>query len=240
MLLGFCFSAPESDWVFHYLFTVALLVGSVTYYTEASDLGWTAVGQQPGEASGRQMFYAKYVNWAISFPSVALALGLLSGVSWTTIVTNIFIAWFWVLTYLAGAYVETSYKWGFFAFGTFAWLILAASLLNEGREAASTLGITPDYMILAGWVNLLWLLYPIAFGLSDGSNTIGITGGFIFFGVLDALLVPVLSFAFLILGRKWDYKYLNLAFSGHRVNPRVEVSAKTEAAPLAGNNASAL
>lgn len=186
------------------------------------------------------MFYARYVNWAISFPSVALALGLLSGVSWTTIVTNIFIAWFWVLTYLAGAYVETSYKWGFFAFGTLAWLILAASLLNEGREAASILGITRDYMVLAGWVNLLWLLYPIAFGLSDGSNTIGITGGFIFFGVLDVLLVPVLSFAFLILGRKWDYKHLNLAFSDHRVNPRVEVSAKGEAAPLAGNNASAL
>ena len=95
-------------------------------------------------------------------------------------------------------------------------------------------------MILAGWVNLLWLLYPIAFGLSDGSNTIGITGGFIFFGVLDVLLVPVLSFASLILGRKWDYKHLNLAFSERRVNPRLEVSAKTEAGALASNNTSAL
>lgn len=236
MLLGFSFSAPESDRVFHYLFTIALLVGSVTYYAEASDLGWNAVGQQPDQVSGRQIFYAKYINWAISFPSVALALGLLSGVSWTTILTNIFTAWLWVLTYLAGAYTDTVNKWGFFAFGTFAWLILAMSTLNESREAAALLGITRDYMILAGWANLLWVLYPIGFGLSDGSNTLGITGSFIFFGILDVLLVPVLSFGFLILGRKWDYGHLNLAFSDHRGNPRFEVSTKTEVTPPAGDD----
>ncbi|KAI1772852.1 hypothetical protein F4818DRAFT_443733 [Hypoxylon cercidicola] len=75
----FCFTAPESDRVFHYLFTVALLVGSVTYFAQASDLGWSAVRDDSDVT--HQLFYAKYINWVVSFPSVALALGLLSGVS---------------------------------------------------------------------------------------------------------------------------------------------------------------
>ncbi|OKL61373.1 hypothetical protein UA08_03706 [Talaromyces atroroseus] len=217
-LLSVCFAVRESDRVFHYILTMALLVGSVTYFAQASDLGWTAIDQAEHLASGasRQIFFAKYINWAISFPSFALSLGLLSGVSWTTIICNIFLSWFWILTYLAAAYTITDYKWGFFAFGTFAWLILAMSTLNESRESASLLGINRDYVLLSGILNLLWILYPIAFALSDGSNLIGVTSSFIFFGVLDVLMGPVLSIIFVLMTRKWDFKKLNVAFSDHR------------------------
>ncbi|KAH7129865.1 hypothetical protein B0J13DRAFT_529939 [Dactylonectria estremocensis] len=214
-LLILCFTTPENDRVFHYLFTCMLLAGSVTYFAEASDLGWDVV-DQVGNGLSRQIFYAKYINWAVGFPSITLALGLLSDVSWTTILCNIFISWFWVITYLVAAYTTTNYKWGFFTFGTFAWLILAMSTLNESYEAAARACVARDYIILAAWTNLLWLLYPVAFGLSDGGDQIGVTGSFIFFGILDILLMPVLSFAFLFLARKWDYGKLNLAFSESR------------------------
>ncbi|KUI60230.1 hypothetical protein VP1G_07445 [Cytospora mali] len=214
-LLVFCFTTPESDRVFHYLFTCALLAGSVSYFAQASDLGWSAV-QQVNSSETRQIFWPKYVNWAVSFPSVALALGLLSDVSWTTIFTNIFICLLWVVTYLVGAYTTTIYKWGLFTFGTFAWVILAMSTLNESREAAQRMGINRDYIILAAIANLCWILYPIAWGLSDGGDKIGVTGGFIFFGVLDIVLVPVLAFAFVLLSRKWDYAQLNLDLSESR------------------------
>lgn len=64
-----------------------------------------------------------------------------------------FLAIFGVVSYLAAAYTATSYRWGFFVFGTFAWLILAASTLDESREAAEKTGIARSYMILAGVVN---------------------------------------------------------------------------------------
>lgn len=67
-----------------------------------------------------------------------------------------------------------------------------------------------DHTLLAGWVNFLWLIYPIAFGISDGGNTIGVTPGAIFFGVLDVLLAPVVAFGFLVFARNWDYGRLNL------------------------------
>ncbi|KAM6530880.1 hypothetical protein FSOLCH5_000373 [Fusarium solani] len=73
--------------------------------------------------------------------------------------------------------------------------------------------------MLAGWLNLLWLLYPIAFGVADGGNQISVTKSFIFFGILDILMIPGLAFAFLFLSRKWDYSALNLHFTQYgRVN----------------------
>ncbi|KAJ8096459.1 hypothetical protein POJ06DRAFT_272069 [Lipomyces tetrasporus] len=229
------FTVRASERVFHYIFTFALLVGAVTYYAQASDLGWSAVGQanQLGYGSSHQIFFAKYINWVIAFPSLILGLGLLSGVSWTTIVCNIFLSWFWVLTYLAAAYTTTNYKWGFFTFGTFTWIILALSTLNESHESASLLGVGRDYITLAGWLNLLWLLYPVAFGLSDGGNRIGVTSSFIFFGILDVLMV-LLSFAFLILARNWDFGKLNIAFSEYRGARQGGTSLKEEAAPATG------
>lgn len=193
---------------------MALLVGAATYFAQASDLGWSVVEQTNGLS--RQLFYARYINWVVSFPALVLSLGLLSGISWTTIVLNIVSAWFWVLIYLVAAYTTTSYKWGFFAFGTFAYVILAMSTINESRESAQKLGIARDYLILAGWVNLIWLLYPVAFGLSDGGHVIGVTSGFIFFGALDVLLLPVASVGFLVLSRNWDFAALQLDFSEYR------------------------
>ncbi|KAI1130669.1 family A G protein-coupled receptor-like protein [Nemania abortiva] len=221
-----CFTSRESDRVFHYLYTLTILVGTVAYYAEASDLGWSAVGSH-------QIFFVRYVNWAVAFPSAALGLGMLSGVSWTTIITNIVCSWLWVLTYLAAAYTTTVYKWGFYTFGTFTYLILAMSTLNESREAAQRLGIARDYIILSGWVNLIWLLYPIAFALSDGAHILSVTNGSIFLGILDIMMMPLWSISFILMARRWDFKSLHLDFSEHRFDRGDNGTPKREAAPIA-------
>lgn len=97
--------------------------------------------------------------------------------------------------------------------------MLAFQTLHPGRTSAARLGLSRDYLMLAGWVNLLWMLYPIAYGISDGGNVVGVTGSFIFFGILDVLLIPGLAFAFMFLSRRWDYGALNLHFTQYgRVN----------------------
>ncbi|RWA04664.1 hypothetical protein EKO27_g10441 [Xylaria grammica] len=225
-VLVLCFTSRESDRVFHYIHTLTILSGAVTYYAEASNLGWSAVGS-------RQVFFARYVNWAIAFPSAALSLGMLSGVSWVTIITNIICSWVWVLTYIAASYTTTSYKWGFFAFGSFTWLILALSTLKESREAAQRLNISRDYMILSVWVNCVWLLYPVAFALTDGAHILDVTGGFIFVGILDIFMMPLWAVSFIFMSRNWDYKKLQLNFSEHRFDPTDgDGSLKREDAPI--------
>ena len=44
-----------------------------------SGQGWTAV------AGCRQFFYARYLDWMITFPLVTLLLGLLAGSEWSVI-----------------------------------------------------------------------------------------------------------------------------------------------------------
>jgi bacteriorhodopsin len=200
--------------IFHYLFATALIVGGIVYYAQASDLGWSLVTQaQRGHGVTRQMFWAKYVHWVVAFPAVIVALGLLSTASWASIVYNVALSWVWIISYLVAAYTPTNYKWGFFAFGTLAWFVLALGTFTDGRAAAARSGVGRDFLMLAGWANFLWLNYVIAWGISDGGNIIGVTPMFIYFGILDILLVPLLAFATITLSRRWDYGRLNLHFT---------------------------
>lgn len=74
--------ARSREKIFHYLFAVTLLVGSIAYYAMASDLAWDVISQVNETQNGsRQIFFAKYVYWVVSFPVVNIALGLVSGVS---------------------------------------------------------------------------------------------------------------------------------------------------------------
>jgi len=81
------------------------------------------------------------------------------------------------------------------------------------RSSADRVEIGRDHTMLAGYVNLFWFLYPIAFAVSDGGNVIGVTQSLIFFGILDLLLVCGTAFAFLFFARKWDYGRMNLHFT---------------------------
>lgn len=231
---GLSFVARSGEKIFHYLFTVALLVGSITYFAQASDLGYAVISEvnsSPSYALTRQIFWPKYVNWVVSFPAVITALGLLSGVPWATIIYNIFLSWIWVISYLVSAFTISNYKWGFYAFGTVSWLLLAFSTL-AASSSARRVGVARDHTVLSGWVNLLWLLYPIAFGLTDGGNRIGVTPGFIFFGILDLFFIPVLAFVFIFLARTWDYSQLNLAFTRYgRVHNAGQFPEKAAGAP---------
>jgi bacteriorhodopsin len=229
--------ARAGEKVFHYIFTIALLVGTISYFAQASDLGWSVVTtvNDPDNGATRQIFFAKYVNWVVSFPAVILSLGLVSGVSWATILYNIFLSWTWVISFLVGAYTMTNYKWGFFAFGTIAALLLCVNTNLEGLAGAKRVGLKRDHGLLNAYITFLWILYPLAWGLSDGGNEISVTSGFIFFGILDVLMVPLFSFAFLFLSRNWDYGQLNIAFTQYgRVNARAGVFPEKEAPPATG------
>ena len=89
--------AFNNEKIFHYLFTIALFVGAISYFAMASDLGWSVIATDlyRGDAATYQIFFVKYIYWVVSWPIAILALGLISGVSWTTIVFNIFLAWIW-------------------------------------------------------------------------------------------------------------------------------------------------
>jgi len=213
IVVGLTYFARNGEKILHYLFTISLFVGGISYFTMASDLGSTPIVTSTNEAGTRQIFYVRYINWFIGWTPLITAVGLISGVSWSTIVYNIALSWIWVASWLSGALVATHYKWGFFAFGTFAYFLLSASLLYTGSITAKRVGILKQYWLVTGWLVFIWLIYPIAWGVDDGGNKIGVTQGFIFFGVLDVMTAPVLALVILFLSTKWDYRSLNLYFT---------------------------
>jgi bacteriorhodopsin len=209
------FRPRNGEKVFHYLFTIALLVGAIAYFAMASGLAYSVVAQHLHvmRAATYQVFFAKYIFWVVAFPVIIIALGLVSGVSWATIFFNVFLSWVWIISYLCSAYTPTRYKWGFFTFGTVAYLLLAMQTLWGGRSSATRVQVGRDHTMLSAYINFLWLIYPIAFAISDGGNVISVTASLIFFGILDLLLVLGTAFAFLFLARKWDYGRMNLHFT---------------------------
>jgi len=212
-VLGTTYIARAGERIFHYLFTIAFFVGSIAYFAVASDLGNVAIQQTEGDDKTRQIFYAKYINWFLTWPTLLVAVGLISGVSWTTIIYNIFLSWTWVISYLIGSLITTTYKWGFFTFGTVAYFLLATSLLWTGSITSKRLGVQRHYLGLTSYLSFIFMLYPIAWGLDDGGNEISVTSGWIFVGILDVLTVPVVAGAVLFLSRSWDYRALNIYFT---------------------------
>lgn len=210
------FKARAGERFFHYLFIIASFVGLIAYYAMASDLAWdliTQVNQVGRSGVLRQIFWAKYVFWVVEFAAIIIALGVLSGVSWATIIYNVALSWIWIIAYLVAAYTPSNYKWGFFAFGALAHMFLLYSTMIHSSRSATRVAIKRDYTMLAGWVNFIWLFYPIAWGLTDGGNYLGVTPSFIWFGILDILLLVGTGFAFAFLSRRWDYSRLNIAFT---------------------------
>lgn len=213
-------SNPRPERIFHYLWTIAAFAGLVAYFTMASNLGNTSVrqyiknGGNPNQT--RQMFYARYIYWFVAWPMVVIAMLLLSGVSWATILFAVAILEFWVVTWLCGALVSTDYRWGYYAIGIVAYLVLSAILLHWGRISSRRLS-QKHYVPLAATLVFVWSLYLVAWGLSEGSNRLSITREMIFYGILDLISVPLLGFVFLALSRKWDHDVLHLHYTQGRV-----------------------
>lgn len=94
-----------------------------------------------------------------------------------------------ITTGLVGALTPSRYKWGYYAIGCAAMFYIFFTLLGPGRRNAARLGsdISRCYNSAGIWTLLLWLIYPIAWGVADGGNVISPDSEMVFYGVLDIL-----------------------------------------------------
>ena len=97
-----------------------------------------------------------------------------------------------IVTGLVAALVRSSYKWGFFTFGCAAFVAILYIGIIEGRSYARVLGpkVSKAYTACGVWTFLLWTIYPIAFGVSEGGNIISSDSEAVFYGILDILAKP--------------------------------------------------
>jgi len=126
-----------------------------------------------------------------------------------------------IVTGLVGALVKSNYKWGFFTFGTAAFLVVAYTVVIEGQSYARAIGsdVFRTYLICGVWTIGLWFLYPIAWGLSEGGNVISSDSEAVFYGVLDVLAKPVFSFLLL-----WGHRRIDIGRLGFHIRAASELT----------------
>ena len=89
------------------------------------------------------------------------------------------------------------------------------------------------YSFAAGYTAFIWLLYPICWGLSEGSNAITVTSEMVFYGVLDLFAGPIFLFGYLV-GIQ-DIEYDTLGLQSGKASDHVGAPARpTEKAAEAG------
>jgi bacteriorhodopsin len=66
VVVGLAYSAKNGEKILHYLFTISLFVGGISYFTIASDLGSTPVPTSTNDSGTRQIFYVLYINWYVT------------------------------------------------------------------------------------------------------------------------------------------------------------------------------
>ncbi|KAI1856396.1 hypothetical protein JX265_011643 [Neoarthrinium moseri] len=223
--MALAFRRPQSHRIFHYITAGICAVACIAYFAMGSNLGQVPIQAEfvrpnshwVGAAGTREIFYARYIDWAITTPLLLLDLLLTAGLPWPTILITIFADLIMVVTGLIGALTRTSYKWGFWTFGTAAFLFVVYTLLGTARSHANALGGEPKktYMMCGAWLTGLWFLYPIAWGLSEGGNVIHPDSEAIFYGILDIFAKPLWG-ALLI----WGHRNINPSQLGlHIRNP---------------------
>jgi bacteriorhodopsin len=94
---------------------------------------------------------------------------------------------------LLGALVESSYKWAYFAFAIATYFYLVYKLHRPIRRTAVDLhGTGADspakpFTRGATYLSIIWPLYFVCWGLSEGGNVIKPLGEMVFYGVLDLI-----------------------------------------------------
>lgn len=206
---GLAQTKPRQQRIFHYITAGVTMVAAIAYFTMASNLGFVPIqveffrNNPVVRGNDREIFYVRYIDWAITTPLLLMDLLLTAAMPWPTVLFTILVDEIMVVTGLVGALIYTSYKWGYYAFGCAALFYIAYMLAFEARKHANAMGkdVGRAFLICGSLTTFLWFLYPIAWGLCEGGNVISPDSEAIFYGILDLLAKPVFG-ALLIWGHR--------------------------------------
>lgn len=212
-MIGWSFTVPKGRRTFHHLAVFVLTTASIAYFSMASDLGATPVVVEFYDFPfTRQIWYARYIQWFITTPCLLLMLVLVTGLPLSDIIALIFFGLVMVVSFLIGALIPSSYKWGYFAFGCASLIYVWWMLIGPALKSSRSLGpeFRKAYVGSAIYLASIWTLYPISWGLSEGGNRITPTSEMIFYGILDLLTKPVFCFFHVWMVSRLDYSRLQL------------------------------
>merc|ERR1711964_234880 len=145
----------------------------------------------------RQVFWARYVDWALTTPLLLLDLAFLAGMNGANITVTIVADLIMVLLGLFAAFGRPDgQKWGYYTIACIASLVIVYQLVVPGRRAvaAKSNSTAKLFASIGGFTLILWTLYPVVWGIGDGARKWSVDAEIIAYAVLDVLAKPVFGF----------------------------------------------
>jgi len=202
---------PVQKRLFHVITTFITVFATLSYFAMATGDGnsWAHIvvkihnKHTPNlhEDIFRQIFWARYIDWSVTTPLLLLDLALLAGLNGADIIVAIVADIIMILTGLFAAFGHDGVqKWGYYAMGCIAYLVVVYLLAVGGRRTVKTKSASTAkfFASIGGFTLVLWTLYPIVWGLGDGSRILSVDSEIIAYAVLDVLAKPVFGFWLLI------------------------------------------
>ncbi|ORY05474.1 hypothetical protein BCR34DRAFT_519532 [Clohesyomyces aquaticus] len=246
IFLGLGFRKHRRDRVFHYITAAVVFVAAIAYFSMGSNLGFTPIqveylrSDPKVHGEFREIFWVRYIDWFITTPLLLMDLMLTAGMPWPTILWVLLVDEIMIVTGLVGALIKSQYKWAYFAFGCLALAYIVYQLAFEARRHTKPLGadVSRVFFMCGTLTTVLWVIYPIAWGVCEGGNIISPDSEAVFYGVLDFLAKPCFG-ALLIWGhRNIDPARLGLSIRDYDDDPAVTASTHAGEKRHVGNGTS--
>lgn len=202
---GLAWNVAASKRVYHIITTFITVIAALSYFAMATGHGTAYHHVKVKESNKhvpdtvhdvyREVYYARYIDWSLTTPLLLLDLALLAGLSGADILVTIFADVIMILTGLFAAFGAegTPQKWGWYTIACIAYLVVIFELVFHGRRAAVAKGgkVGNFFNAIGGFTLLIWTVYPIIWGIADGSRNMNIDEEIISYAVLDILAKPI-------------------------------------------------
>jgi bacteriorhodopsin len=205
-------NVPTSKRIYHVTTTLFSLVSALTYFAmasgQASSLSCHAVRDHHSHVPDtfhdecRQVYWARYVDWALTTPLILLNLCLLAGVDGAHTLMAIVADLVMVLAGLFAAYGTdgTAQKWGWFTISCLGYLFVVWHVGLQGTRMVQNKGgrVAKLWASVAIYSLAVWAAYPIIWGIATLSHKTSVDTEILIYAVLDILAKPVFGIWLLI------------------------------------------
>eukprot|EP01119_Soliformovum_irregulare_P002789 TRINITY_DN13049_c0_g1_i1.p2 TRINITY_DN13049_c0_g1~~TRINITY_DN13049_c0_g1_i1.p2 ORF type:complete len:303 (-),score=77.46 TRINITY_DN13049_c0_g1_i1:1050-1958(-) len=182
---------------FSLTYTMITAIAATAYLSMAFEQGYFI------KENGRQMYYARYIDWFFTTPLLIYELATLAGVGLPLTLAAIFFDILMIVTGLFGALTyRESVRWGWFAIGCFAFIPVVYLILFNFRKYLNEKTRFP-YTVQSIYLCGIWLLYPLAWGLTEGGYIIREDWEHLWFAILDIIAKIFFGFNTIFLFRKY-------------------------------------
>jgi len=209
---GMAWRVPASKRVFHLLTALMTTASAITYYSNAVHSGIALNPAPHGNPHHRplpdplplfrEVYWARYANWAVTAPLVYANLGLLAGLNGADLLVTSSAGLASTLSWLFAS-MRTSHdaaRWGFFAIGCVAHAGALWQLAVPGAKAVRGQDVRTKavYGTVAGVAGLALTVYPIVWGVAEGAQKLGVDHEILAYAILDVVTRPGLGLWLLV------------------------------------------